>query len=67
MIMDEILTENEIKELQKKNRIRESKGDIVYYVVVGIILALLVIQQIEKSWFIILIDQSRLKNFHKIF
>ena len=38
--MEQAMTE---KELKQKNKIKESKSDVVYYVVVGIILALLVL------------------------
>jgi len=53
--MDEILTE---KELRQKNKIRESKVDLVYYIIVGIILALLVLIVVYPIYYIMIASIS---------
>ena len=53
--MDEILTE---KELRQKNKIRESKVDLVYYIIVGIILALLVLIVVYPIYYILIASIS---------
>ncbi|MBO4286091.1 MAG: carbohydrate ABC transporter permease [Bacilli bacterium] len=44
----------ELKRLKKQNKIKESKRDYVYYVICGIILALLAIVIIYPLWYIVI-------------
>lgn len=47
-----------MKELKKKNKIKTEKKDIVYYTIVGIIIALLVLIIVYPLWFIIIASIS---------
>lgn len=47
-----------MKELKKKNKIKTEKKDIVYYTIVGIIIALLVLIIVYPLWFIIVASIS---------
>ena len=49
---------NELKKLKKQNKIRESKRDYVYYVICGIVLALLAIVVIYPLWYIVIASIS---------
>ncbi len=48
----------EVKEIAKKNRIKESKGDIVYYVICGFILFLLAVIVIYPLYYIVIASIS---------
>lgn len=49
---------SELKKLKKQNKIRESKRDYVYYVICGIVLALLAIVVIYPLWYIVIASIS---------
>ena len=48
----------ELKRLKKQNKIKESKRDYVYYIISGIILALLAIVVIYPLWYIVIASIS---------
>jgi len=51
-------TKLDAKELKKKNKIKDSKSDLVYYIIVGIILALLVLIVVYPIYYIIIASIS---------
>lgn len=58
--MDEMIKNQELteKELKRKNKIKDSKTDLIYYIVVGIILALLVVIIVYPIYYIIIASIS---------
>ena len=48
----------EIKKLRRQNKIKESKRDYVYYVICGIVLAILAIVVVYPLWYIVIASIS---------
>ncbi len=49
---------NEVKQIAKKNKIKESKGDVVYYVICGFILFLLAVIVVYPLYYIVIASIS---------